>query len=428
MPTLFIAFLCTLASSFANSVWLFILLRYFNGFFVSGGSATIYAYLGEFHNPRHRSRAIMGASSIFGFACLALPAIAWLIIKQQWSYYIDFLGYTYKPWRLYMVACGLPSLLCSIALWKLPESPKFLINQGKNEEARKIIAKMYRINTGKSESEFPVSSILDEYVGVDDESASKKKKTFLRTVWNQTAPLFMGEHLKKTIIACTLQFGIFATSNGMYMWFPDIISKMTEFENAHPGVPSTICYVVTNSSMLREDDDIINMTNNTVECKDTMETQAFMHSLILEAGYAIGFPIIGAIINTVGKLPILVFVMVTCGVCGILCAFIQHLTIASYLYLWLLVCGIAVTVVNAALVDLYPTQLRAMAVCISLMMGRLGSVVGSNVVGIILNYNCDMTFLISGTSLIACGVIAFFIPNIYKKPMDRRTSIASYGP
>lgn len=41
-----------------------------------------------------------------------------------------------------------------------------------------------------------------------------------------------------------------------------------------------------------------------------------------------------------------------------------------------------------------------MAVCISLMMGRLGSVVGSNVVGIILDYNCDLTFLISGTSLI----------------------------
>lgn len=60
-----------------------------------------------------------------------------------------------------MVACGLPSLLCCFALWKLPESPKFLMNQGRNEEARQIIAKMYRINTGKPESEFPVSMLIN---------------------------------------------------------------------------------------------------------------------------------------------------------------------------------------------------------------------------------------------------------------------------
>lgn len=69
----------------------------------------------------------------------------------------------------------------------------------------------------------------------------------------------------------------------------------------------------------------------------------------------------------------------------------------------------------AATVDLYPTSLRAMGVCISLMMGRLGSVVGSYVVGIFIEHYCRTTFIGSGVSLIVCGILSFCIPNILKK-------------
>lgn len=43
---------------------------------------------------------------------------------------------------------------------------------------------------------------------------------------------------------------------------------------------------------------------------------------------------------------------------------------------------------------------RAMAVCISLMMGRLGSTVGSNVVGLLLDNYCHLAFILSGSLLI----------------------------
>lgn len=65
-----------------------------------------------------------------------------------------------------------------------------------------------------------------------------------------------------------------------------------------------------------------------------------------------------------------------------------------------------------------------MAVCISLMMGRMGSVVGANIVGIFLDYHCEVTFLTSGISLIACGILSFFIPNIFV----RTITIPKAGP
>lgn len=44
--------------------------------------------------------------------------------------------------------------------------------------------------------------------------------------------------------------------------------------------------------------------------------------------------------------------------------------------------------------------IRAMAVCVSLMMGRVGSVVGANLVGILLDNYCEVVFSTSGAFLI----------------------------
>lgn len=59
-----------------------------------------------------------------------------------------------------------------------------------------------------------------------------------------------------------------------------------------------------------------------------------------------------------------------------------------------------------------------MAVCISLMFGRLGSVFGANVVGLILDSYCDVTFIFSGSLLCLSGALAFLIPNIARRHTD----------
>lgn len=69
-------------------------------------------------------------------------------------------------------------------------------------------------------------------------------------------------------------------------------------------------------------------------------------------------------------------------------------------FLILFLCtGVAGNVVNLSTVDLFPTALRAMAVCISLMFGRLGGVVGSNITARLLVANCEMAFYLPAASL-----------------------------
>lgn len=56
--------------------------------------------------------------------------------------------------------------------------------------------------------------------------------------------------------------------------------------------------------------------------------------------------------------------------------------------------GPCISLVNSINVDLYPTQIRGMALAFCLMFGRIGAMAGSNLVGPLLNNLCDYIFYI----------------------------------
>lgn len=119
---------------FLNGIWLVIdnvnqhqyIQRLYNSI---SGLSTIYAYLGEFLNSKTRSRSMMFSSVIFGAFSLFLPIMAMLLINQKWNFFIPVVQVTYKPWRFFLVACGLPSLISGLTLIFFPESPKFTFSQ-----------------------------------------------------------------------------------------------------------------------------------------------------------------------------------------------------------------------------------------------------------------------------------------------------------
>lgn len=234
-----------------------VILRYFCGFFVSAGSATIYAYLGEFHDSKTRTRSVMGASVVFGFGCMSLPLLALIFLNQEWQFYIPIIDILYKPWRFFLVVCTLPSILCAVAMYKLPESPKYKYSKGHHDVTVMILQKVYAFNTGKAPDTFPVTQIVDESETVkkkrvdtqDCTEEGNNNKSLLKLchkIIDQTFPLFKPPYLNRTLIACILQFGIFVTSNGMYMIFPDILNRIADYSNkAENGTESkTLCQIV----------------------------------------------------------------------------------------------------------------------------------------------------------------------------------------
>lgn len=59
---------------------------------------------------------------------------------------------------MFFAICCTPSLLSGILLGFFPESPRFLMSQGRNAEALKVFQKIYAINKGQPAVNYPVSN------------------------------------------------------------------------------------------------------------------------------------------------------------------------------------------------------------------------------------------------------------------------------
>lgn len=58
---------------------------------------------------------------------------------------------------------------------------------------------------------------------------------------------------------------------------------------------------------------------------------------------------------------------------------------------------------------------RAMAVCFSMMIGRVGSVIGSLLAGALIDGYCNELFIMPVVLLLSSAALAFTIPNIGKR-------------
>ncbi|XP_055309491.1 synaptic vesicle glycoprotein 2B-like isoform X2 [Sitodiplosis mosellana] len=406
-PTLFVAFLLSVTSSFVQNFYLFVALRFLNGFFISGSSATVFAYLGEFHNNEQRSRAIMGSAVIYGISCLLLPLIAWFVINQDWQFHVPLIDITYKPWRLFIIVCGIPGFLASMILLFMPESPKFVLGQGNEVEAYKVLQTMNRWNNGKK-NKVESFEIYEEAESIENRrritDCKNSRFPLLKSVWIQTAPLFKPPHLSSTLLICTIQFGIYATSNGFYMFFAEVLNRMATNLGSFTEQRMAMCDIINmkpanmSANQLNEHDD--------VKCITKLELATLEQGIVLEFLFALGFAVIGLIINKVGKFPILFVILIVSGSGGILCMNTDIPVVQIYSFIALMCAGIAVNIVNSATVELYPTALRAMAICISLMFGRMGCVFGSFTAALLLDNHCEAAFYLSGVSVIVTAAIS----------------------
>lgn len=225
----------------------------------------------------------------------------------------------------------------------------------------------------------------------------------------QAKLLFSSENLQKTILLCLVQFLLYGSCHGLYMFFPEIVDKIEIFANENPSNSSSICEILADESIANRIDSSANDT-----CSEKIETATFGYSLIVELCYMVGFLIITFIINRVTKLSILLVILFGCGLSGFLTLFVKTPLISIFLYIIFMLSFLAVNIVYAATCNLYPTKLRGIATNITMMFGRIGSAFGTFIVGQMLVQNCEMTFGFSSGLMLLCSVLSIFIPEIRK--------------
>lgn len=227
---------------------------------------------------------------------------------------------------------------------------------------------------------------------------------------NQSVVLFR-DYPRSIALVSTIQFGMYFVCNGMLLFFPDIVNQAALYLQSNSS-NVTLCEIIEHTIAARKNVSVANVDVKT--CVESLDISAYYYALILEGCYTAGFFMLSLLVNYVGRLPIFTFISFSTGLCGFLIVWIPNATAAIYLYVWLLVSGVTVVLLNTVIYDLFPTNLRALALSVSLMFGRLASLLGGNIAGLLLEKHCTALYTFSGAILFCTGVLTFFIPNIRK--------------
>lgn len=278
-----------------------------------------------------------------------LPTFAIFTLNYHWSFEIEFLSVTFKPWRLFLLICGIPNVICTLILiFVIPESPKYKFAQGDESGTLKILQKMYSMNTGKHFSTYEVKALIRDEEFDDSE---KKKQNFFKFMWTQSVPLFKGKHLRNILTACFINFAVCNTTNGFWAFLPEIMNQISLWMQAS-NEPATVCEIFHASRESR------NQTEEVKICLQTLELGTFVSVYEIAIVYAVCYGLMSLLINRVGKLSLLLLTTVTCGLAAVLLMVLNVPWTLSYVYLYMILAGLGISIINASTIELFPTRMR----------------------------------------------------------------------
>lgn len=181
-----------------------IIIRMLLGLAVGAASALVPAYMSEMA-PANARGSLSGLNQTMITLGMLLSYVMDFVLKdlpQAWG------------WRVMLGCAAIPAVILLVGVMKLPESPRFLINHGKPDEARKVLS---YIRKDKSEIESEMQSIRD--TSKQESSAAKK------TSWGT---LFTGKYRYLVMAGVGVAtFQQFQGANAIFYYIPLIIEDVT---------------------------------------------------------------------------------------------------------------------------------------------------------------------------------------------------------
>ncbi|XP_034172491.2 putative transporter SVOPL [Osmia lignaria lignaria] len=400
--------ICNILCGLSQNFWTLAFFKFLSGFIISGPHASILAYCSEFYGVKERVRIplVIGFSITFGNTVAA--ALAWLVIPQTWSIVLGDGVFVYNSWRLYLSLCGVPSLIGLICLSQFPESPKFLMSQGRREEALEVFKKIYKVNSGKSADEFPIQLLEDETCkksATNEEQDGKLKKRVI----------FFYPYLLRLLSVTTMQFGSMWVTNTLRMWQPQLFAMLADFDsldhNTTMGKQHTFCEILDLSSVGNENSIT---TADGADCSVVNET-VYMNTAISSL-FGCACLLVASIMLNILNHKILLYICYGVSFCCIVCLYWS-----TDALLTLILTGMTVGFTNTTLstiigatVILFPTSLRAIAVSLAMMIGRIGTIVGNLLFPVLLSYGCLVPMIQLALFTLLCIVLTWLLP-LYKE-------------
>ncbi|XP_039180840.1 solute carrier family 22 member 4 [Crotalus tigris] len=284
----------------------------------------------------------LGVCIFFAIGYMLLPLFAYFI----------------REWRMLLLALTIPGVCCIPLWWFIPESPRWLISQGRFREAEAIIRKAAQTNRIRA------PSIILDPVEVEDLKAKQHQGVFLDLFRSRNIAIMTFMSLLLWMLTSIGYFGLSLSTPNLHgdAYFNCFLSAVIE-------VPA---YVI-----------------------------AWLLLRILPRRYTISGTLFlgGGVILFIQLVPsdlhILSLILVMLGKFGVTSAF-------SMLYVYT--------------AELYPTTVRNMAVGSASMSSRVGSIIAPYFV-FLGAYGKFLPYIIMGSLTLLIGILTLLLPESYGKPL-----------
>eukprot|EP00092_Neocalanus_flemingeri_P039522 GFUD01043036.1.p1 GENE.GFUD01043036.1~~GFUD01043036.1.p1 ORF type:complete len:573 (+),score=163.98 GFUD01043036.1:56-1774(+) len=400
-------------SSFSQDYYIFLFLRFLSGVGVGGSIPVVWTYYGEFQPSSRRGAALSVLASFWMVGNITVAGLAWAIIPHEigWT---DPASFQYNSWRIFVAVSALPSLLVSIALVFMPESPQFLLCKGREEEALVVLRKIYFTNTGNDQASYPVTSLQVDKVSPNIVERNQGWCMAIRDCLDKAGQLFSPSLLRVTVIMLVINFSIQFGYYGLWLWFPELFNKLEQYHTLYPNNTVSVCEVVSVNLTSATDN-----TTSTTFCSTAIpDNQVFINSFIISISAAPSNLWTILYMDKLGRRFFLCFSMLLSG-CS---AFLIYLVNSSTMNLILSCIFGAVSTMGFNSLDclgieLFPTSLRSTAMAITLVAARLGAILGNLVFGYLVETHCAVPIITVAVLLIGGGLLGVILPNTTKKPL-----------
>ncbi|XP_046966523.1 synaptic vesicle glycoprotein 2B-like [Vanessa cardui] len=409
--------LAIVASSFSQNYELFMFFRFMNGAALGGSGPVIWSYFAEFQPKKKRGAMLSFMAAFWTLGNLFVAGLAWVIIPSEIGGVTG--GFVYNSWRIFLLVMSLPSFLVAALLFLLPESPKFLISTGRHEEALEVFRGIYMMNTGRDKDQYPVKQILvDEPLHTKPEKQieAKEPKSKLRRMMSDivehSKQLFVPPILKFTTISITINFTFHIGYYGLMMWFPEMFNRFDEWSRTHDNAEADICQVTAYVTKF-------GTHSAEARCDSHIHSDVFMESLITVAAAIPSniFAVLG--MDRLGRKFFLVFATFSAGLCSAAMYFVYNKTnnlIVSAIFSSVISCGNAS--LDCLITEVFPTNLRATGVAVSMVAARLGGIIGNVVIAALLDQYCPAPTFIVAVLLAGGGLMCLFLPNTTRQALQ----------
>ena len=341
---------CALSGNFAT----LLTLRLIQGVGVGGEMPVSAVYINELSKARGRGRFFMLYQLIFPIGLMMTGQIGALLVPT--------LG-----WQVMFLIGGLPGLLVTVLLMRLPESPRWLISKGRMLEADNVIREIEASAATTPRTVEPRT--VEPRTSEPRTTGSRIPDPGSRPARARASELFTGAYRARTLVVWVLWACAYFITNGLNNWMPTLYSSVYHLSLAQALRAGTLTNVAQVVILLA--------------CAFSIDRVGRRRWTV--AGFVAGAGLL-AMLGTFAAhsvVSVIVIVTISYGIVG---------SVNAVLYLYT--------------PEIYPTRMRAIATGAATCWLRLASAAGPVLVGYLVAGGTGAVFLMFAAAGVIGGVAA----------------------